>query len=173
VPAGAEGTLPGVEGAADRQSVMRPEDDFSVGHEEVSRMEVSRTVRTVEETIGTMDFGGIIIGTPASGAPTGMAGAGMDIHTIPTATDTTPTTTMIRALATPTVLPTATMAANRDRLRRMSKPSCEGKDTIEAALTELSGLGLARQSGLSRKIEGYRSRDGLTGRFCVQCVLFE
>jgi hypothetical protein len=150
---------------ADDRSVMRPEGDFSVGHEEVSR--------TVEESIGTMDFGGIIIGTPASGAPTGMAGAGMDIHTIPTATDTTPTTTMIGALATPTVLPTATMAANRDRLRRMSKPSCEGKDTIEAALTELSGLGLARQSGLSRKIEGYRSRDGLTGRFCVQCVLLK
>jgi len=103
---GAEDTL-----SAEHQSAMRLEDDFSVGREEVSR-----AVGTVAGDIGTMDFGTIIIFSQVSGDPVGGGGEGdgdgMATHIIPTATDTTVTTT-------PVIIPmaqgTATIPANRDR----------------------------------------------------------
>ena len=105
---GAEDTL-----SAEHQSAMRLEDDFSVGREEVSR-----AVGTVAGDIGTMDFGTIIIFSQVSGDPVGGGGEGdgdgdgMATHIIPTATDTTVTTTRVMI---PMVQGTATIPANRDR----------------------------------------------------------
>lgn len=159
---GAEDTLP-----ADHQSAMRPEDDFSVGREEISR-----AVGTVAGDIGTMDFGAIIIGTQVSGDPVGGDGDGMATHIIPTVTDTTITTTLVIIMVQGIMVQgTATIPANRDRWQRTSKPSCEGKDIIGAVSTELLGPQRGGRSGLSRRIAGYQPQDGLTEPFCVQCVL--
>jgi hypothetical protein len=173
---GAEDTL-----SAEHQLAMRLEDDFSVGHEEVSRAvgTVAGDVGTVAGDIGTMDFRTmdfrtIIIFSLVSGDPVGGGGEGdgdgMATHIIPTApaTDTTVTTT--RAII-PMVQGTATIPANRDRWQGTSKPSCEGKDIIGAVSTELLGPQPAKLSDLSRRIAGYRPQDGLTEHFCMQCVL--
>ena len=157
---GAEDTL-----SAEHQSAMRLEDDFSVGREDVSR-----AVGTVAGDIGTMDFGAIIIFSQVSGDPIGGGGDGMAIHIIPTATATDITITTILAII-PMVQGTATIPANRDRWRRTSKPSCEGKDIIGAVSTESLGPQPVKLSDLSRRIAGYRPQDGLTGPFCMQCVL--
>jgi hypothetical protein len=95
---------------ADDQLVMRLEDIFPAGHEVVSR-----TVRAVERGIGITAFGGIIIGIPASGVPTGGGGDGMGIHIIRTATDTTTTITTIRDPVILMVHRTVIMAAIRHR----------------------------------------------------------
>ena len=144
---------------------MRLEDDFSAGREDVSR-----AVGTVAGDIGTMDFGAIIIFSQVSGDPVGGGGDGdgMATHIIPTVTDTTITTIPV---IIPMVQGTATIPANRDRWQRASKPSCEGKDIIGAVSTESLGPQRAGRSDPFRRIAGYRPRDGLTGHFCMQCVL--
>jgi hypothetical protein len=93
---------------ADNPLVTRLEDDFSAGREVVSRM-----VGAVGEGIGIRAFGGIIIGIPASGVPTG--GDGMGIHIIRTATDTTTTITPIGDPVILMVHRTVIMAAIRHR----------------------------------------------------------
>jgi hypothetical protein len=147
---------------------MRLEDDFSVG-----RGEVSRAVGTVAGDIGTMDFGTITIFSQVSGDPVGGDGDGegdgdgMATHIIPTVTGTTITATPVMIM----VQGTATIPANRDRWQRTSKPSSEGKDIIGAVSTELLGPQPVKLSDLSRRIAGCRPQDGLTGPFCMQCVL--